>query len=137
MFRKYFALILSALLACLALSTAAAYESTTLRHGMRGEEVRELQQGLIDLGYLGGTADGIFGNKTENAVRQFQKKNKLSVDGLAGKKTRNLIASQASGSSSSSASSSSSSSSSSKSSSSGKTSSSASGKSSSSGSSHP
>ena len=71
--------------------SALAYESTTLCNGSRGEEVRQLQQALIDLKYLKGTADGVFGNKTENAVRAFQKKNKLSVDGLAGTKTRELI----------------------------------------------
>lgn len=70
---------------------ALAYESTTLRNGSRGENVRVLQQALIDLGYLRGTADGIFGNNTENAVRSFQKKNKLNVDGLAGKKTQEQI----------------------------------------------
>ena len=82
---------------CLAVSVcflsvlpAFAYESTTLYNGSRGEEVRELQQALIDLGYLKGTADGIFGNKTEIAVRKFQKANKLSVDGLAGSSTREL-----------------------------------------------
>lgn len=70
---------------------AFAYESTTLYNGSKGEDVRELQQALIDLGYLKGTADGIFGNKTEIAVRNFQKANKLSVDGLAGLTTRELI----------------------------------------------
>ena len=70
---------------------AFAYESSTLYNGCKGEEVRELQQSLIDLGYLKGTADGIFGNKTEIAVRKFQKANKLSVDGLAGLSTRELI----------------------------------------------
>ena len=69
---------------------AFAYESTTLYNGSRGDEVRKLQQALIDLGYLKGTADGIFGNKTETAVRKFQKANKLSVDGLAGQATRQL-----------------------------------------------
>lgn len=76
---------------------AFALEATTLHNGSSGEEVRELQQALIDLGYLGGTADGVFGNKTENAVRKFQKKNRLSVDGLAGTATRQLILSQAQG----------------------------------------
>ncbi len=76
-------------------SAALAYESSTLYNGSRGEEVRELQQALIDLGFLKGTADGVFGNKTEIAVRNFQKKNKLSIDGLAGKKTRQLILSKA------------------------------------------
>ena len=76
-------------------SYALAYEKTTLYNGCQGEEVRELQQALIDLGYLKGTADGIYGNKTENAVRAFQKKNHLYPDGLAGKKTRELIMSMA------------------------------------------
>ncbi len=69
---------------------AFAYESTTLYNGSKGKDVRELQQALIDLGYLKGTADGIFGNKTEIAVRKFQKAYKLSVDGLAGLATREL-----------------------------------------------
>ena len=99
-------LLFAALLVCLApLASSLAYESTTLSHGMQGDEVRELQQALISLGYLKGTADGIYGNKTENAVRKFQRKNKLSADGLAGIKTKELIFSKASGASSSSGSS--------------------------------
>ena len=85
------------------LCVAHAYENSTLYNGCRGEEVRELQQALIDLGYLGGTADGIFGKNTENAVRKFQKKNKLTVDGLAGSVTRSLILSKSSGKKSASA----------------------------------
>ena len=57
--------------------------------------MRELQQALIDLGFLKGTADGKFGTNTENAVRAFQKKNKLTVDGLAGTTTKAIILSQA------------------------------------------
>lgn len=73
----------------------ADFAATTLHNGSEGEEVRELQQALIDLGYLKGTADGKFGTNTENAVRAFQKKNKLTVDGLAGTTTKALILSQA------------------------------------------
>ena len=95
----FFRNILSALLcfllaACLALPSFAL-ESGTLYNGCSGEEVRSLQEALITLGYLKGTADGIFGNKTENAVRKFQRKNKLVSDGLAGQKTQNLIFSKA------------------------------------------
>ena len=82
---------LSVWICFLSVLPAFAYESTTLYNGSKGEDVRELQQALIDLGYLKGTADGIFGNKTEIAVRKFQKANKLSVDGLAGLTTRELI----------------------------------------------
>jgi len=76
-------------------SAAVAHDSSTLYNGCRGEEIRELQQALIDLGFLKGTADGIFGNNTENAVRKFQKKYKLTVDGLAGSVTRELLLSKA------------------------------------------
>ena len=90
--------MLALLLSVSVLSPAsAAYKSTTLRYGSTGEEVRQLQQALIDLGYLGGVADGIFGNNTENAVRKFQRKNGLTADGLAGVKTRELVMSKASG----------------------------------------
>ena len=79
---------------CGCTAPAFAYESTTLYNGSKGEDVRELQQALIDLGYLSGTADGVFGNNTENAVRRFQRSNKLTVDGLAGRTTRELIKSK-------------------------------------------
>lgn len=72
-------------------ASALALDSGTLKYGSRGEAVRKLQQALIDQGYLKGSADGVFGNKTENAVRAFQKAKKLKVDGLAGKKTQELL----------------------------------------------
>ena len=72
-------------------ASAAALEAATLHNGSRGEAVRALQQALIDLGYLKGKADGIFGNQTENAVRAFQAAKKLTADGLAGKKTQALL----------------------------------------------
>lgn len=95
--RKRFGVLL---IVCIMFSTGAqAYEATTLRHGSRGEEVAALQQALISLGYLKGNADGIYGNKTENAVRSFQKKNRLTADGLAGSKTRALLQSLLAGAS--------------------------------------
>ena len=93
--RNLLSVCLSVWICFLSVIPAFAYESTTLFNGSKGDEVRELQQALIDLGYLKGTADGIFGNKTEIAVRKFQKANKLSVDGLAGSSTRQLILSKA------------------------------------------
>ena len=44
-----------------------------MRRGDKGEGVREAQEWLIELGYLEDQADGIFGKKTEAAVREFQK----------------------------------------------------------------
>ncbi|MBO4539645.1 MAG: peptidoglycan-binding protein [Clostridia bacterium] len=84
MTRKLLA-ILAALAICLApLGSFAAYQSSTLRNGMRGDEVKEIQQALITLGYLKGTADGIFGNNTEKFFILFQKlfsAEKLSKNG--------------------------------------------------------
>ena len=60
-----------------------------LKNGSTGSDVKKLQQSLIDAGYdVGKTgADGIYGPKTTEAVRQYQKDNGLSVDGIAGPKT--------------------------------------------------
>ena len=54
---------------------------------MRGEDVRALQTALKAHGFDPGQVDGVFGKKTERAVRRFQKANGLKVDGIAGKKT--------------------------------------------------
>ena len=97
--RKILALLAVFIICAAPLTSSSAYQATTLRNGMRGEEVRRLQQALIDRGFLKGTADGIFGNNTENAVRKFQRKNRLTADGLAGEKTRQLLFGSSSGSS--------------------------------------
>ena len=60
---------------------------TTLRNGCRGEEVKELQQDLIVKGYDPGTADGVFGSRTEKAVKAFQTDNGLTADGIVVPKT--------------------------------------------------
>lgn len=59
----------------------------TLKKGSSGEAVKELQTLLNQKGLNCGTADGKFGVKTENAVKQFQKANELTADGICGKKT--------------------------------------------------
>ena len=78
--------------------------STLLRYGSQNESVRTLQQNLADLGYYGGSITGHFGSLTEAAVMNFQRKNGLSADGIAGAKTLDKI-SEALGKSSSSGSS--------------------------------
>ena len=59
----------------------------TLRRGSRGEYVTLLQTMLVNRGYSLGSVDGIYGSKTENAVRIFQKTNGLTVDGITGPAT--------------------------------------------------
>ena len=57
------------------------------KYGSRGEEVRQIQSKLKAWGYYDGGVDGIYGSKTFEAVKKFQKKNGLTVDGIAGQKT--------------------------------------------------
>ena len=60
---------------------------TTLKEGMKGEDVARLQQQLKDLGFDPGNIDGDFGRGTEAAVINFQKSKKLFPDGIVGPKT--------------------------------------------------
>ena len=62
-----------------------------LRRGSKGADVTKLQTALNALGYDCGAADGIFGAKTEAAVRAFQQANGLTVDGIAGKATQEAL----------------------------------------------
>ncbi len=56
-------------------------------YGSRGQEVRQIQERLKRWGYYDGEVDGIFGYKTYQAVRKFQAKNGLKVDGIVGPQT--------------------------------------------------
>ena len=57
------------------------------RKGDSGQVVRSIQQKLKQWGYYNGDIDGIYGSKTVTAVKQFQRKNGLTVDGIAGSAT--------------------------------------------------
>lgn len=63
-----------------------------LSKGQVSNDVKNLQNDLISLGYLTGKADGAFGKNTENAVIAFQKKYGLTPDGLVGSTTKSKIA---------------------------------------------
>ena len=81
-----------------AATTAAPSDNGVLKVGSKGTEVKELQTKLIELGYLSGKADGIYGQKTKAAVQAYQKAVKLTVDGVAGAKTLNSLKNAKSGS---------------------------------------
>ncbi len=74
------------------------------KYGSRGNEVTQIQTKLKRWGYYNGNIDGIYGSQTQEAVRYFQRKNGLTVDGIAGPKTLAAmgISSSSSGSTSSS-----------------------------------
>ena len=58
-----------------------------LRKGTNSKAVKVLQAFLVCCGYKAAYVDGDFGNGTEEAVRAFQQRFKLKVDGIAGKET--------------------------------------------------
>lgn len=61
------------------------------RFGSTGDEVKEIQRRLKDWGYYNGNVDGTFGSKTFEAVKNFQRKNGLAVDGIVGKNTLSAL----------------------------------------------
>ena len=56
----------------------------TLKKGAKGQAVKDLQEALKALGLQPGPIDGVFGKKTEDAVKAFQKLKGLEVDGIVG-----------------------------------------------------
>jgi peptidoglycan hydrolase-like protein with peptidoglycan-binding domain len=63
----------------------------TIRKGSTGNPVRRAQKRLTLGGYDTGGVDGIFGAKTESAVKHFQKDRGLARDGIVGPKTWDAI----------------------------------------------
>ena len=72
-------------------SSTSETSSSELKFGDSGERVEELQNILIQLAYMEGAADGIFGAVTEDALKQFQTDNYLDADGICGEQTLNLL----------------------------------------------
>ena len=68
-------------------TTANPDQTRTLSVGMTGNDVYALQERLIELNYLSGVADGVFGTETQNALIAFQNRNGLTADGTAGAST--------------------------------------------------
>ena len=68
-------------------ATANPDAQRTLSLGMTGNDVYALQERLIELRYLSGVADGVFGAETQEALKAFQRNNGLTADGTAGAST--------------------------------------------------
>lgn len=75
------------LLTFLSVQTAFASSNVTLKSGMRGDTVYELQKDLKTLGFMDINPTGYFGSITKAAVINFQKKQGLATDGIAGTQT--------------------------------------------------
>ena len=81
------ALALVFLLNIALISLAQYAQAVTYRQGSTGEQVRIIQSKLKNWGYYDGTVDGIFGSRTAEAVKYFQRKNGLTADGIVGPAT--------------------------------------------------
>lgn len=66
-------------------------QTSVLKKGSSGQQVKQLQQKLNAAGFNCGTVDGIFGTNTYNAVRKFQESKGLKVDGIVGTQTAKAL----------------------------------------------
>lgn len=88
------ALLAIAILSCTMLGTAVADQSTDdilIKKGENSDNVILLQMRLCDLGYYDYKITGFFGDFTANALKDFQKTNGITADGIAGKKTLDAL----------------------------------------------
>ncbi len=90
---KTLLIIFVALVMCVGITSVVSTPSiptayaATYKQGSTGSTVKTIQQKLKNWGYYKGSVDGIFGSKTKEAVKYFQRKNGLSADGIVGNKT--------------------------------------------------
>lgn len=97
-----FSLIIIFIIAGVIIANFGNYKVEALsKYGSRGNEVKTIQEKLKRWGYYNGSVDGIYGTKTVAAVKKFQQKNGLTVDGIAGQKTLQAMGIYSSNSSSS------------------------------------
>lgn len=68
-----------------------SFGPSLLKQGMVGDDIYELQSRLSYLGYYKGSIDGIYGSQTKAAVRDFQSRFGMKVDGVAGSKTKDML----------------------------------------------
>ena len=82
---------LLAMAIALGLCLSPALADIVLEVGSSGANVTKVQNRLIQYGYMTGSADGKYGEKTRDAVLLFQKRNGLTVDGRVGKATATAL----------------------------------------------
>ena len=68
-------------------SDSKSIKKASFEYGSRGQIVSKIQNKLKSYGHYKGNVDGIFGYDTSLAVRDFQDKNGLRIDGIVGVKT--------------------------------------------------
>ena len=95
--RKHFSLLVSMSLSVMVfflvmvVSNAALAAKLVVKEGSRGGNVVKVQLRLIEKGFLQGSADGVCGKMTVEAIKKFQKANGLEVDGVCGMVTYRVL----------------------------------------------
>lgn len=76
----------------LLMSSSGTSVSEVLTAGMTGEQVRQVQSRLAELGYLSASfVNGVYDDNTQQAIRRFQQANGLNADGAAGSATQSRL----------------------------------------------
>ncbi len=84
---KVTSIFLIIILTCVFVIYNPISEEVLSKYGSRGDEVYKIQQRLLQWGYYKGAVDGIYGWRTVQAVKDFQRKHGLATDGIAGPAT--------------------------------------------------
>jgi N-acetylmuramoyl-L-alanine amidase len=75
----------------LVIAIAGKADAAVYRRGSSGGVVTQIQTKLRSWGYYSGEIDGVYGSRTEKAVKYFQQKNKLRADGIVGAATLSAL----------------------------------------------
>ncbi|SDL48120.1 3D (Asp-Asp-Asp) domain-containing protein [Dendrosporobacter quercicolus] len=84
MFRLTIVLVLTMLISSVVVSGSP---NLPVKYGMRGENVQIVQKMLADAGFYTEAVDGVFGGKTLQAIKSFQRSSGLIPDGIVGSET--------------------------------------------------
>ncbi|MBR2879969.1 MAG: spore cortex-lytic enzyme [Oscillospiraceae bacterium] len=86
----------------LIISLVQYVDAASYKKGSTGSVVSQIQTLLKNQGFYSGAVDGVYGSATEEAVKKYQKRFGLKVDGIAGQQTLSYMGISAQGSASSS-----------------------------------
>lgn len=84
-------LVLACVTAALLICSFSPAVKALSKKGTTGQEVVTIQTKLKNWGYYNGPVDGVYGSKTEEAVKYFQRTNGVKADGIAGPETLSLL----------------------------------------------
>lgn len=84
---KIISVVMTIILTCAFVINNPLSEAALSKFGSSGTEVYNIQRKLSAWGYYSGDIDGVYGSKTVESVKKFQRNNHLTADGVAGPET--------------------------------------------------